>query len=701
MHPVSFDRVGFFLKEEPAFLASGEMHYFRVPKADWAQRLRLLKEAGGNCVATYVPWLIHEPAEGDIRFSDIPERDLAGFLAQVRAAGLCAIVRPGPYCYSELVNGGLPTWLLRDYPQILARDASQKTFNPFGVSYTHPLFLEKARRFYRAFADQVRPFIEDGTIAMVQLDNELMGVHVWFGSIDHNAQAFGLGGPDGRYAQYLKRKYSDIALLNEAYGTSAKTHAEASSLPFDGGGQAEARRRRDFALCYLESAADYLALLDSWLTEDGIDVPCCHNSGNPDMNALFETSAQRMGGGFLLGSDHYYTLNQTWAQTSPGPLYALKSFLSCETLRLLGFPPTVLELPGGSPADTPPILPEDLSACYLMNLAFGMKGFNVYIFTGGPNVAGTGETCDIYDYAAPVLADGTKNRTYDVLRDFSNYLAEHPALSRSEALASVQVGIEWETLCCALYDWPNAPVSAAKAKEFLLRGVLYALFCGKYTPKIVNLAEKIDPSLPLIAVTPSMMSPAAQQNMIEFASQGGQALIAPAMPLWDWDLNPQTALSTALGGANTKLAERSGKSFWGLGERTYQLDGRWTLDHLPESAQVFLTDELTEAPLGAAFPIGAGCVRAVSASWTLQTFGQARLLERILEEMGAKPTLTFSNRNIWGMARRTPDGAVTVFAMNLYSSPQTTDATVYVDGRELTLGSIALKAMEVRLVKAK
>ncbi len=98
MHPVSFDRTGFFLRGKPAFLASGEIHYFRVPKSDWARRLRLLKEAGGNCVATYVPWLIHEPAEGDIRFSDIPEQY---FVSN----------------WSEAASF-LPTWLPSDFKQI-------------------------------------------------------------------------------------------------------------------------------------------------------------------------------------------------------------------------------------------------------------------------------------------------------------------------------------------------------------------------------------------------------------------------------------------------------------------------------------------------------------------------------------------------------------------------------------------------------
>ena len=97
------------------------------------------------------------------------------------------------------------------------------------------------------------------------------------------------------------------------------------------------------------------------------------------MNSMFLETVNAMGDGFLLGSDHYYTLNHGWAQNNPTPRYALKVFYSNELLRLMGMPPTVLEMPGGSPSDTPPILKEDLQACYYANLAMGMKGMNLYI----------------------------------------------------------------------------------------------------------------------------------------------------------------------------------------------------------------------------------------------------------------------------------------------------------------------------------
>lgn len=58
MAKVSWDGQSYSFGDERRFLISGEFHYFRVPQADWRRRLRLWKDAGGNAIATYVPWLI-------------------------------------------------------------------------------------------------------------------------------------------------------------------------------------------------------------------------------------------------------------------------------------------------------------------------------------------------------------------------------------------------------------------------------------------------------------------------------------------------------------------------------------------------------------------------------------------------------------------------------------------------------------------
>jgi beta-galactosidase len=50
----------FWLNDEPQFINAGEFHYFRTPEDQWRHRLGLLKSAGFNALAAYIPWLWHQ-----------------------------------------------------------------------------------------------------------------------------------------------------------------------------------------------------------------------------------------------------------------------------------------------------------------------------------------------------------------------------------------------------------------------------------------------------------------------------------------------------------------------------------------------------------------------------------------------------------------------------------------------------------------
>lgn len=54
----------FTLNNRNISIYSGAMHYFRVPRPYWRDRLRKVRAAGLNTVETYVPWNLHEPRSG-------------------------------------------------------------------------------------------------------------------------------------------------------------------------------------------------------------------------------------------------------------------------------------------------------------------------------------------------------------------------------------------------------------------------------------------------------------------------------------------------------------------------------------------------------------------------------------------------------------------------------------------------------------
>jgi len=109
----------FWLDDQPQFIHAGEFHYFRTPVDQWAHRLGLLRTAGFNTVAAYIPWLWHQPESGisDLDGHTHPMRDLAGFLDLAADMGFFIIARPGPYIMAETINEGIPPWVFSQYPQ--------------------------------------------------------------------------------------------------------------------------------------------------------------------------------------------------------------------------------------------------------------------------------------------------------------------------------------------------------------------------------------------------------------------------------------------------------------------------------------------------------------------------------------------------------------------------------------------------------
>lgn len=65
-HGLSTDQSYFTLNDRNITIYSGAMHYFRVPRAYWRDRLRKMRAAGLNTVETYVPWNLHEPHSGNL-----------------------------------------------------------------------------------------------------------------------------------------------------------------------------------------------------------------------------------------------------------------------------------------------------------------------------------------------------------------------------------------------------------------------------------------------------------------------------------------------------------------------------------------------------------------------------------------------------------------------------------------------------------
>lgn len=148
----------FLLDGTPLQILSGSLHYFRVHRDQWADRIHKAKLLGLNTIETYVAWNHHSPVRG--RFDLSGGRDLGLFLDLVAAAGMRALVRPGPYICAEWDNGGLPAWLFQD-PEV-------------GIRRHEPRYLAAVGEYF----DQLLPVLaprqvtRGGPVLAVQIENE-------------------------------------------------------------------------------------------------------------------------------------------------------------------------------------------------------------------------------------------------------------------------------------------------------------------------------------------------------------------------------------------------------------------------------------------------------------------------------------------------------------------------------------------------
>src|ERR1700742_4515854 len=136
---------------------SGEMHYPRIPRAYWRERLRMAKAMGLNSITAYVFWNFHEPVQGTYDFSG--NHDVAEFVREAQQEGLYVILRPGPYVCAEWELGGYPAWMLKEHGTLRSSD---------------PKHIAEVRKWLQRLGKELAPLqaANGGPIIAVQVENE-------------------------------------------------------------------------------------------------------------------------------------------------------------------------------------------------------------------------------------------------------------------------------------------------------------------------------------------------------------------------------------------------------------------------------------------------------------------------------------------------------------------------------------------------
>ncbi|MFC4600621.1 beta-galactosidase [Cohnella hongkongensis] len=558
---------------KPQILLCGEIHYFRLKPEDWQDRIDKLKEAGCNAAASYVPWLCHEPEEGEFDFDGRtrPELNLVRFIDLCRDNGLYFFVRPGPFIMAEMKNEGLPYWVYTTYPDIVPAGWDGSPAPTKTVDYLAPGFLEASRNWYRAVMGVVAPrlYTNGGNIIAVQLDNEI-GMLSWVSNCpdltDHVL---------GDFAAWLKERYSEER-LSARYPFSLDD-AEARKIGIRSPQEAYAPELANDLGYYMRNRfARYVAILRSYAEEFGVkDVPFVVNihgtSGGRGftypigISQLYESYTQAPG--YLSGSDIYFgDLTMETFQD----LYIINGFM--EAVHTPDQPLTSVEFNcgDGNFGETYGGRTDPSAADFKarMCVAQGNRLLNYYLLAGGYNyrletpvgdgndrIAFTGER---HGFAAPISPEGELNYTFPrMARVNRTIMAAADKLARmNEERDDVSFAFIPDYYMTE-YQYPGSERVKAIYRN-IERNRAYgaweimgrAMLLAGYRFGSADIQNKpLDPLVTPVLALPSAryMHGSIQQKLADYLHAGGRLLVYGELPGFDMEGKPCTILTDALG----------------------------------------------------------------------------------------------------------------------------------------------------------
>jgi beta-galactosidase len=524
----------FWLDGKPLFLHAGEFHYFRTPADEWPHRLNLLKDAGFNAVASYIPWLWHQPEPGvsDVDGSTHPMRDLAGFLDLAAEMGFLVIARPGPYIMAETINEGIPPWVFAQYPEaaLVAQDGRVHNL----ASYLHPDFLRAVTGWYRAVFGVLAPrqITRGGTIVLVHLDNE-MGMPHWLrNAVDVNPDTL------RRFADYLEA----------VHGERPAEELLLEQLPQSGPLLEDYRR---FYRTYLR---DYALWLWEEAKAQGLEVPPVlnihgfANGGKTFPIGLSQLIAAMEIPGMLSATDVYPL------HIGEGNIHEL--LLVNELTKALQNPAQPLfslEFQAGGNQDHSGVQTSFYDLHSRLCISSGMRAINHYLFFAGENDPLLSPV-KRHDWGPPVRKDGSLRPHYHRYPKLSRALAAYgDALTLARPQTCTTIGVQLDDFMTEV----NNPATEEATRrithqrevvlfDFIARGLtLTHRPFGALELSRARLDPQETPTL--WAMMERQCDAGVQEKLLDFVREGGRLVLVGRMCLEDRYHRPCTILKDALG----------------------------------------------------------------------------------------------------------------------------------------------------------
>ncbi len=359
-------------------LRAGAVHYFRLEPSAWRPALQSLVSMGFRFVETYIPWQVHESGgEGEPpRYHWEGRHDVRAFLREAQALGLHAIVRPGPHINAELTDFGLPERIVWS-PDCQARSPRGNPVllpvapRAFPVpSYASEAFLRETETWLAEVAAQLEPLVwPEGPIVLAQIDNE-GAMYFRDGAYDQDYH------PDAitQYRELLRARYKNREALARAHGTPQVGFDDAlPPVRYDARDADDLPRHLDWVAAQESMLARAFSRMRRALVEGGLTVPTFHNLPPAESATPLHPARIRLEGGIdLVALDYYH-------QAGDHRAILRRTTELAATSDGLGVPAFGAEMGAGAPPYVPPLDERDARFTLLTALAYGLRGFNLYM----------------------------------------------------------------------------------------------------------------------------------------------------------------------------------------------------------------------------------------------------------------------------------------------------------------------------------
>lgn len=527
----------FILDGRPTFLFGGELHYFRLDPGSWAERIALARRLNLNAIASYVPWIWHEPTSGSFDFTGTshPARNLVRFLDLVQEAGLFFIARIGPVSNAELVGEGIPPWVFSEDPdrQLLKADGSYLAGMP---SYRHPSFQERVRRWYDALMPHLVPRLSThgGHIPLVQLCNEI-DMPTWLGRQPdfhaHVSQAYGdfVGDPGAQQPDGW------VATLPSARHTAW----------MDFYAREFARYAQDLAL---GAKLDVPVMVNLAQWKDFADRG--RGLEAPLTATMFRDMAQTVPQ-LVLGGDYY-----------PRRL-DYENFhdvvIATEIVRMISDherPVVCPELQTGGNEDRPRLYASDVELLLQTSAGHGLNALNAYMLAGGSNPEGIGLFGVEHDWQAPIGPSGDLRPHSDAIARFGAFLASHPDFAGTQKRFDTTIGIYLPYFQTEYLRGGAIEALERRRADFLQDGWLRMLSLANLQYRMVDLQRAPQLGETLWVYCEDWMAAPTQALLASFVQAGGKLVLFPTVPTRGLDGEPCALLAEALGSVPEDEATR-------------------------------------------------------------------------------------------------------------------------------------------------